>query len=520
MICSSVNLLEAQTLVAELVLRLRDPREGTKSIGVVTLNSEQQHLVEDLLDAERRADPELECFFGDAAAEPVFVKNLETVQGDQRDVILLSIGYGPTEPGARTMSMNCGPLNRQGGERRLNVAITRAMSEVVIFASFGPEMIDLTRSSARAVQELKHYLEFAERGPSALGAAIRPGGMHIYDSDFEMAVAEGLSARGWDVRTQVGVSKSRVDLGIVHPDASGLFLAGVECDGATHHSSPSARDRDRVRHIIPEQLGWPLLRLWSTDWFLDSKACLDRLHGQLQELLIAERLKCETLATPEPTSVIPLVASTVSEAASLEFALRPEAIGPVEGESTSTLSAPTNATPDREATAPIHTTGGIAAPLHVPEPEPGRFYDPDYAHTLAAMVAQIIAAEAPMTLHRLARLIARRHGFQRTGRKIGRVVRTVAETIANIASTEDGGECIWRPDQQPSRSMPFRGIDVSGEARPWMDVPYPEKIGFAQGFRHHADAVRAMADSLGLGRLAATTREEFENLLVAAREIG
>ena len=287
---SRTNAIEARALVAELVFRLRDPREEGKSIGVVTLNSEQQRLIEDLLDAERRADGELERFFGDAVVEPVFVKNLETVQGDQRDVILISIGYGPTEPGARTMSMNFGPLNRQGGERRLNVAITRATSQVVIFASFGPEMLDLTRTSARAVQDLKHYLEFAERGPAALGAAIRSmGGVDGYDSDFEMAVAEGLRNRGWDVRTQVGVSKFRVDLGVIHPDAPGRFLAGIECDGATYHSSPSARDRDRVRHIILEQLGWRLVRLWSTDWFLDPTACLDRLECQLRSLLEADR---------------------------------------------------------------------------------------------------------------------------------------------------------------------------------------------------------------------------------------
>src|SRR5690606_529753 len=234
----------------EAVERLRDPQRNHLSIGIVTLNSEQQRLVEDLLDQERRADPELERFFArdDAVTssgdiEPVFVKNLETVQGDQRDVILLSIGYGPTEPGAKTMSMNFGPLNRQGGERRLNVAITRATTEVVVFTSFDASMIDLTRTSAKAVKDLKHYIDFAARGPIALGEAIRAVSTGDYDSDFEMAVAEQLRNLGWTVRTQIGVSKFQIDLGVVHPDAPGRFLAGVECDGATYHSSPSARDR-------------------------------------------------------------------------------------------------------------------------------------------------------------------------------------------------------------------------------------------------------------------------------------
>ena len=144
--------------------------------------------------------------------------------------------------------MNFGPLNRKGGERRLNVAVTRATSDVTIFASFDPGMIDLTRTQSHAVRDLKHYLEFAARGPAALGAAIRSmGGTSDYDSDFEMAVAEALRRRGWVVRTQIGVSKFRIDLGIVHPDAPGRFLAGIECDGATYHSSQIGRASCRER---------------------------------------------------------------------------------------------------------------------------------------------------------------------------------------------------------------------------------------------------------------------------------
>jgi very-short-patch-repair endonuclease len=283
------NATEAKAVVAEIVRRLRDPELEHLSIGVVTLNAEQQRLIEDLLDHERRADPELERFFNSDIGDPVFVKNLETVQGDQRDVILLSIGYGPTEPGAKTMSMNFGPLNRQGGERRLNVAITRATTEVVVFTSFDASMIDLTRTSAKAVKDLKHYIDFAARGPIALGEAIRAVSTGDYDSDFEMAVAEQLRNLGWTVRTQIGVSKFRIDLGVVHPDAPGRFLAGVECDGATYHSSPSARDRDRVRHIILEQLGWRLFRVWSTDFFLDPETSIRALDEKLRSLLETDR---------------------------------------------------------------------------------------------------------------------------------------------------------------------------------------------------------------------------------------
>ncbi|WP_447965763.1 AAA domain-containing protein [Nitrospira sp. Ecomares 2.1] len=281
---------EAKAVVQEVVRRLKDAELNKFSIGIVTLNSEQQRLIDDLLDQERRTDPDLECFFGDNAPEPVFVKNLETVQGDQRDIILLSVGYGPDAPGAKTMSMNFGPLNRKGGERRLNVAITRATSEVVIFTSFDPSMIDLTRTPALAVRDLKHYLEFADRGPSALGEAILSvGGTDLFDSDFEEAVAERLRKMGWTIHTQIGVSKFRIDLGIVHPDHPGKYLAGIECDGATYHRSPSARDRDRVRHAVLNDLGWKLLRIWSTDYWIDSVGTVNKIHESLTQLHSADR---------------------------------------------------------------------------------------------------------------------------------------------------------------------------------------------------------------------------------------
>jgi len=493
---SRTNPIEAQALVVELVRRLRDPKETGKSIGVVTLNTEQQRLVEDLLDAERRADPELERFFGDAATEPVFVKNLETVQGDQRDVILISIGYGPTEPGARTMSMNFGPLNRLGGERRLNVAITRATSAVVVFTSFGPEMIDLTRTSARAVQDLKHYLEFAERGPAALGAAVRAvGGLHGYDSDFEMAVADGMRRRGWDVRTQVGVSKFRVDLGVIHPDAPGRFLAGIECDGATYHSSPSARDRDRVRHIILEQLGWRLVRLWSTDWFLDSAACIDRLDSQLRTLFDADRIV--------PQAQLKLEVADTTEVSG-EVEPEPVVMEPIESTS--------------QPAEPILVRGVVGAGAESTRlPDPTRFYDPDYTPTLTTMVEGLIAAEAPVTLRRLARIVARRHGFQRTGREIVRVVREVAQPLGRITSHGDADEVVWAAGAEPQSILPFRGLSVGDEPRPWAETPDPEKLGFALGFLDRSDPVRAMAESLKLGRLTGPMREEFENLLAEAR---
>lgn len=285
------NPIEARAVVAAAVAHLSDPERNGLTLGIVTLNSEQQRTIEDLLDDARRRQPALEKFFHAAADyAPVFVKNLEAVQGDERDLVFFSLGYGPTEPGGKAMSMNFGPLNREGGERRLNVAVTRATTEVHVYASFDSGMLDLSRTRATAVEHLKHYLEFAARGPQALAQqAVARHGVDQYDSDFEKAAAYDLRAKGWRVQTQVGVSRFRVDLGVIHPHRPGVYLAGVECDGAAYHSSPSARDRDRIRHAVLENMGWRLIRLWSTDYFNDGARAIERIDEALGEMLAQDQ---------------------------------------------------------------------------------------------------------------------------------------------------------------------------------------------------------------------------------------
>jgi very-short-patch-repair endonuclease len=286
---SQNNVGEARSIVAEIARRLThaDEKIRNQSIGVVTFNSSQQGLIEDLLDKERSENPDIEwAFENDQVLEPVFVKNLETVQGDERDVILFSITYGPDQSGY--VSMNFGPLNREGGERRLNVAMTRAREKMIVFSTLKPDQIALSRTNAKAVADLKHFLVYAERGTSALGTEVR-GSVGDFESPFEIAVARALREKGWEVHPQVGVSAYRIDLGIVHPDKAGAYLAGVECDGATYHSSALARERDLIRESVLSGLGWTLFRIWSTDWWINSEAALDRLHKSLTEHLAALR---------------------------------------------------------------------------------------------------------------------------------------------------------------------------------------------------------------------------------------
>lgn len=287
---SRTNRKEAEAIVAEAVrrmkLNLELPEDERLTFGVITFNSQQQTLIQDLFDDAQRSVPELDWYFNDARIEPTVVKNLENVQGDERDIMFFSITFGPIE-NRKDVPLTFGALNRDGGHRRLNVAITRARRELIVFSSFKADQLNADRSKSRGVRDLKYFLEYAEKGPEVLTAAVK-GSVGGFDSPFEQAVAEALQAKGWQVVPQVGVSGFRIDLGIVHPHKPGTYLAGVECDGATYHRSAAARDRDKTRQLVLENLGWNILRVWSPDWWYDAKGATETIDEQLNEFLREE----------------------------------------------------------------------------------------------------------------------------------------------------------------------------------------------------------------------------------------
>lgn len=235
-----------------------------RSLGVVAFSVAQQDLIDTLLDKRRKRTSEKEFFFKNDGNEPFFIKNLETVQGDERDTIIFSVAYGADEQGR--LLHNFGPLNRAGGERRLNVAVTRAKCNVQLVSSMHYTDIDLKHTSAQGAKLLREYLDYAENGSIALERTITVSPFEQFDSEFEMEVCDYLRSKGFTVDTQVGCSGYRIDLGLKMPNTSDYVLA-IECDGATYHSSKNARDRDRLRQEILERMGWKFYRIWSTDWF-------------------------------------------------------------------------------------------------------------------------------------------------------------------------------------------------------------------------------------------------------------
>lgn len=261
---SRTNRAEADAIVQRIVNHFEDPASRDQTIGVVTFNQPQMRLVDQLLQAELLKNPSLEDRIAAHGDERLFIKNLENVQGDERDIILFSITYGKDQAGR--MAMNFGPINQDGGHRRLNVAVTRARNGVEIFSSVRAEDIDMSRTRARGVADLKAYLDYATRGARAIAEESSPTGREP-DSPFEVDIIQHLRNAGYTVHPQVGCSGYRIDIGIVDNSKPGRYLAGVECDGATYHGLPVARDRDRLRQAVLTGLGWKLLRVWSTDWW-------------------------------------------------------------------------------------------------------------------------------------------------------------------------------------------------------------------------------------------------------------
>jgi very-short-patch-repair endonuclease len=419
---------------------------------------------------------------------------LENVQGDERDIIFFSITYGPDASGKVTM--NFGPLNGEGGHRRLNVAVSRAREGVVIFSTLRPEQIDLSKVRAAGVRDLKHYLEFAIGGPRALIAASTPTGLGP-DSPFEVAVATMLRDKGWVVHNQVGCSGYRIDMAVVDPRAPGRYLLGIECDGATYHSSASARDRDRLRQHVLETLGWKLHRIWSTDWWFSAERELDKLHKQL-EAVLAEHPNAPDDEVQEPAAEEPS-----GEEQALFAGLAP--------------ITTTSRAPELPKYAPVQITGG----------SPEAFYENSAAAVLRENVERIITQEGPVPDSVLFERIARAWGLNRTGSKI--VERLQRFVPREAIRTSDGGKTFyWPPGTKPEGWTSFRvADDTENSKRHVRDVPV-EEIGALvkhlleqSGASRRVDLARTACKLLGMARTPADAEARvdaaIERLLASAQ---
>ena len=423
--------------VAEAVLHHARTTPGL-TLGVVAFSMAQRQAIEDALEIRRRQHPETEVFFNRHPHEPFFIKNLENVQGDERDVIFISIGYGRTREGYLAMSF--GPLNGDGGERRLNVLITRARQRCEVFTNLTADDLDLSRTAARGVAALKAFLQFAQTG--RLNQNEDTG--RAPESPFEEAVYRALTARGYQLRPQVGSQGFYIDLAVVDPDQPGRYVLGIECDGAMYHAARSARDRDRLRQQVLEAVGWCLHRIWSTDWFRDPARETDRAVAAIE----AARRRA---ATPEPDET----AGADAPVGALAPNLAREAAAP---------PGPPTAPPYQLAQLPP-----VIRQKEIHQHPAGR---------LAAWVAEVVAVESPVHADEVTRRLALAAGATQVGARIRASVAAAIRVAEQMGSIRPRGDFLWTPTMRPA-AVVARDRDALPAASRKLSLIAPEELAAA-----------------------------------------
>lgn len=299
------NEVEALEVVAQLKKTLQ--QQSAKTVGIITFNAKQQSKVQDVIDNLAAEDEEFRTLYNELMArdldERIFVKNIENVQGDERDIIIFSIGYAKNEEGK--VHNRFGLLNQKGGENRLNVAVTRAKEGIIVVSSIEPEDLNVANTSERGPKLLKSYLKYAravsggknEEVNAVIHELNEVVNTHVvrqaldFDSPFEEQVYKQLRDIGYEITTQVGMSGYRIDMAIVHPNDRTRYILGVECDGAMYHSSPSARERDVYRQRYLESRGWTIERIWSRNWWRNPVNEIERIDQRIKELVRKEEVR-------------------------------------------------------------------------------------------------------------------------------------------------------------------------------------------------------------------------------------
>lgn len=295
------NLTEAQSIVNAIINHFENCPE--LSLGVATFNREQKDLIEDLLDKKRKESSWLDNILKNTEEqdEPFFIKNLENVQGDERDVIFISFTYGPDKD-TRRVYQRFGPIGSEVGWRRLNVIFTRAKKRVEVFTSMLPTDLVITDNTQKGVRVLREYLDYALNNKFHDFGEISKKDP---DSDFEIAVARILNSYGYKTAFQIGVAGFFIDIGVLHPLRQNDFILGIECDGATYHSGKSVRDRDRLRQEILERKGWHIYRIWSTDWFKSREKEIERLIKTLKQIEAKDKISVVKAEPEKPLHIHP-----------------------------------------------------------------------------------------------------------------------------------------------------------------------------------------------------------------------
>lgn len=453
---SRSNVGEAEA-VAEAVLVHARTTPGL-SLGVAAFSVAQADAIQAAVEKRRRAEPDAEAFFAAHPLEPFFVKNLETVQGDERDVVYVSVGYGRDAEGK--VALNFGPLNREGGERRLNVLITRARWRCEVFSSIRADDVRLTAGEPRGIASLRRFLRYAETG-----VLDGPGGPVVQPAPtaFAAEVAAALEAAGWEVVRGVGTEGGTIDVAVRDPQHAGRYLMGVLCDGPVYGAARSARDRDRLREQVLDGLGWRLAHAWSMDW-------LRRPDHERRKLV----------ALVEAAAAAPVEESPL-EAAGAGVAHAREAVAFER---------------DPEITGTTGPQRALIAPYRFAEPKVvlnGRDVQAMPINVIAGWVAEVVSVEGPVHLAEIVRRLATAGDVKRPGPRFRTAVEE-AVAFAERMGIARRGEFVWASEMAVPPLRDRGDLPATARKPEWV---CDEEV--------QAAVARAVADALGLAPAQAAT---------------
>lgn len=442
------NRAEAEAIVNEIVRRLKHPELSKQSIGVVTFSSVQQVLIDDMLTDVFKKHPHYEPLLLESA-EPLFIKNLENVQGDERDVILFSVGYGPDKEGKVTL--NFGPLNREGGWRRLNVAVSRARYEMKVYSTLRADQIDLARTPAEGVAGLKAFLEYAEKGKAIFEAKTRT--VPIPTNPLIEHIATRIKSLGYQVHTNIGCSGYRIDIGIVNKANPDEYILGVLCDGHNYKAAKTAKDREIVQIDVLKLLGWNILQIWSVEWWENP----DRVILQLQDALaeIANRGQLETMSGQIVTDQT-LLTTTNTEAEGAPL------IEPI--------AEQVPLTEYRYTTYQV-TQFERPAPILLNTDEFMQFW---HKSLIAEHVKEVVQTESPISKNLLGKRILSNWGLARSGARINAHLEDIYQSL-QLRYVDDGnGLFVWHETHSPDTYTEFRIQTDDAVKRDADDLPVQE----------------------------------------------
>ena len=482
---SQSNQIEARIIAERAIEHYR--KYPNKSLGIGAFSKRQQQTILDEIELQLKQHPEMEEYFNAEGLEHFFVKNLETIQGDERDVIFISIGYGKDKFGKLTL--NFGPLNNDGGQRRLNVLITRAREKCMVFSNFRGDDLVLDANASVGLRALKKFLQYAEtRDLSQM--------THGQDTDtpFEDAVLEAIKSHGYEVHKQVGCAGFRVDLAVVNPASPGNYLIAIECDGFKYHSAPVARDRDRLRQQILEKLGWKIYRIWSTDWYRNHAECEKRLIQAI------EITKLEIGVLPPISNQIqpPIKNDNNKEETSREVRIISE-----EPEETNQ--------PQNDNYEEISRYVCCDSLDHVPNLE---IYEISSRY-LSQIIVQVVKVESPVHIDEVIKRIRSLWGLKRSGDRIKDAINAAIEYGASYNVFQKKGEFLWSINDS-SVSVRRRESDTPAKIELICDEEIIEAINVVLKRQYatlERDLITQSSRLLGMKATSTKAEERFEDII-------